>query len=373
MLKRMILMLAVTGGVIGLLGFVKFRQIQEAMGQAAAFQPPTGVRDDRSSPRKTRGRSTLSAIGTMAAVQGVTVSADLPGIVESIAFESGASVTEGALLVQLDTKQEKAQLAAVEAANELAKLNFERLHDLVEEGAITRAEYDRAAAEQKESDAKVAEIRAAIARKTIRAPFSGVLGIRQVNLGQYLSPGSPVVPLQSLDPIYVNSRRAAAGRRGDCDRPYGSHHNRRPRRRGIHGTNHRNQRRSRRSDTQHSDPDDAELIPKESSTRECSFKRKFWWEHRDRCLRTGIGDQLCTIRRLRVHRFRSQERERTNLSRRPSTICESRTGARRPDFDPVRHQSRRRNRHVQARSSFAMAPLSSSITRCSRQQARPQT
>jgi membrane fusion protein (multidrug efflux system) len=199
----MILMLAVTGGVIGLLGFVKFRQIQEAMGQAAAFQPPPESVTTVVAEKDT-WRSTMSAIGTMAAVQGVTVSADLPGIVESIAFESGASVTEGDLLVQLDTRQEKAQLAAVEAARELATLNFERLHDLVDEGAITRAEYDRAAAEQKESDAKVAEIRAAIARKTIRAPFTGVLGIRQVNLGQYLSPGNAVVPLQSLDPIYVN-------------------------------------------------------------------------------------------------------------------------------------------------------------------------
>ena len=203
MLKRMILMLVVTGGVIGLLGFVKFRQIQEAMGQAAAFQPPPESVTTIVAEKDT-WRSTLSAIGTMAAVQGVTVSADLPGIVESIAFESGASVNQGDLLVQLDTRQEKAQLAAVEATRELAALNFERLHDLVDEGAITRAEYDRAAAEQKESDAKVAEIHAAIARKTIRAPFSGVLGIRQVNLGQYLSPGSPVVPLQSLDPIYVN-------------------------------------------------------------------------------------------------------------------------------------------------------------------------
>ena len=203
MLKRMILMLVVTGGVIGLLGFVKFRQIQEAMGQAAAFQPPPESVTTIVAEKDT-WRSTLSAIGTMAAVQGVTVSADLPGIVESIAFESGASVNQGDLLVQLDTRQEKAQLAAVEAARELAALNFERLHDLVDEGAITRAEYDRAAAEQKESDAKVAEIHAAIARKTIRAPFSGVLGIRQVNLGQYLSPGNAVVPLQSLDPIYVN-------------------------------------------------------------------------------------------------------------------------------------------------------------------------
>jgi membrane fusion protein (multidrug efflux system) len=146
----------------------------------------------------------LNAIGTVAAVQGVTVSADLPGIVDRIAFESGASVREGDLLVQLDTKQEQAQLAAVEAGRDLARLNFERMHSLVNEGAITRAEYDRAAAEQKETAAKVEEIRAMIARKTIRAPFEGILGLRQVNLGQYLSPGDAVVPLQSLDPIYVN-------------------------------------------------------------------------------------------------------------------------------------------------------------------------
>jgi membrane fusion protein (multidrug efflux system) len=137
-------------------------------------------------------------------VQGVTVSADLPGIVSRIAFESGSSVQEGDVLVQLDTRQEQAQLAAVEATRDLAKLNFERFHSLVDEGAITRAEYDRAAAEQKETAAKVEEIRAMIERKTIRAPFSGILGLRQVNLGQYLSPGDAVVSLQSLDPIYVN-------------------------------------------------------------------------------------------------------------------------------------------------------------------------
>jgi membrane fusion protein (multidrug efflux system) len=132
------------------------------------------------------------------------VSADLAGIVDRISFESGGSVQEGDLLVQLDTRQEQAQLAAVEAARDLARLNFDRMNGLVNEGAITRADFDRAAAEQKETEARVEEIRAAIARKTIRAPFSGVLGIRQVNLGQYLSSGNAVVPLQSLDPIYVN-------------------------------------------------------------------------------------------------------------------------------------------------------------------------
>ena len=217
MAKRMILMLTVAAMLIAGLSFVKFRQFQEGAAQAAAFQPPpeavtTIVAQEDKWP------ATLSAIGTTAAVQGVTVSADLPGIVDRITFDSGESVREGQVLVQLDTQQEQAQLAreqarlvSVEAGRELARLNFDRMDSLVNEGAITRADYDRAAAEQKQAvagqkqtEAQIEEIRATIARKTIRAPFSGILGIRQVNLGQYLSAGDAVVPLQSLDPIYVN-------------------------------------------------------------------------------------------------------------------------------------------------------------------------
>jgi membrane fusion protein (multidrug efflux system) len=148
--------------------------------------------------------STLSAIGTVAAVNGVTVSADLPGTVERIAFESGMPVRQGDVLALLDTKQERAQLAAAESQLELASVNFDRMKGLLDEGVIARAEFDRATAEHKQSDARVGEIRAAIERKTIRAPFSGVLGIRQVNLGQYLAAGAALVTLQSLDPIYVN-------------------------------------------------------------------------------------------------------------------------------------------------------------------------
>jgi len=217
MWKRMILVLIIIAGLVASLGFLKFRQIQAAMAQAASFQPPpeavtTVVAQEEKWP------SGLSAIGTMVAVQGVNVGADLPGIVARIAFESGKSVEQGDLLIQLDTRQEQAQLAqqqaqlaSAEAGRELARLNFDRLNGLIDDGAITRAEYDRAVAEQKQTvaehqqtEAKIDEIRATIARKTIRAPFSGILGLRQVNLGQYLSPGDPIVPLQSLDPIYVN-------------------------------------------------------------------------------------------------------------------------------------------------------------------------
>ena len=203
MLKRMILALVVVTGVIGGLGFVKFRQIKASMAQSASFQPPPEAVTTIVAKQET-WPVTLSVIGTVAPVQGVNVSADLPGIVSKIAFEAGRSVNAGDLLVQLDTRQEEAQLAAIEAERDLARLNYDRLEGLVDEGAITRAEYDRAAAEQKQTAAKVGEIRATIDRKTIRAPFSGILGIRLVNLGQYLKGGDSVVALQSLDPIYVN-------------------------------------------------------------------------------------------------------------------------------------------------------------------------
>jgi membrane fusion protein (multidrug efflux system) len=203
MAKRMILMLAVAGALIAALGFIKIRQFKAATAQAAAFQPPPEAVTTIVA-RQVKWPITLNAIGTVTAVQGVTVSADLPGIVARIAFDSGKLVREGDVLVELDTKQEQAQLAASEAQQELARLNFERFKDLVQGGAISRAEFDQASAERKRTEAGVGEIRATIERKTIRAPFSGVLGLRRVNLGQYLSAGNPVVDLQSLDPIYVN-------------------------------------------------------------------------------------------------------------------------------------------------------------------------
>jgi membrane fusion protein (multidrug efflux system) len=148
--------------------------------------------------------ATLDVIGTAVAVQGVTVSADLPGTVARIAFDSGKSVNAGDVLVELDTRQERAQLAAMEAQRDLAHINFDRMGQLVKQGVVARTEYDNATAQQKATEAQVGEIRATIARKTIRAPFSGVLGLRQANLGQYLAAGEAIVPLQALNPIYVN-------------------------------------------------------------------------------------------------------------------------------------------------------------------------
>ncbi|MFL6195537.1 MAG: efflux RND transporter periplasmic adaptor subunit [Thermoanaerobaculia bacterium] len=199
----MFLMLLVMAVFVAGLGAVKFRQVKTAMAQGASFQPPpesvtTTVAKQDEWP------ASISAIGTVNAVQGVIVSADLPGIVEKIAFESGRSVRAGQMLVKLDTRQEEAQLAAAQSQLNLARLNLDRMRGLKESGVIPLADYDRAAAEALQSDARADEIRATIARKTIRAPFSGILGIRQVNLGQYLNGGAPIVPLQALHPAYVN-------------------------------------------------------------------------------------------------------------------------------------------------------------------------
>jgi membrane fusion protein, multidrug efflux system len=203
MAKRMVLMLIVAAGVIAALGYFKLHQVQAAVKAGKSFQPPPEAITTIVAKQET-WPSTLSIVGTMVAVHGVTVSADLPGTVEEIKFESGKWVQAGDVLVELDTRQELAQLAAMEAQRDLAKINYSRMKQLVDEGVISRSDYDKATADQKQSDANAAEVRATIARKTIRAPFSGVLGIRQANLGQYLAAGSPIVPLQSLNPIYVN-------------------------------------------------------------------------------------------------------------------------------------------------------------------------
>jgi membrane fusion protein (multidrug efflux system) len=203
MKKRMIVVVLAIVGFVAVIGAVKYRQIRKGMAQQANFQmPPESVTTVVAKPED--WSSTLSAIGSVTAVQGVIVSADLPGIVEKIYFESGKTVRAGDMLVQLDIRQEQAQLESAQAQLGLSRINLERMQSLNQQGIAAKADWDKLDAETKQAEAKIAEIRATIARKTIRAPFTGLLGIRQVNLGQYLAAGAPIVPLQSLDPIYVN-------------------------------------------------------------------------------------------------------------------------------------------------------------------------
>ncbi len=202
MAKRMILMLAAVVALLAGLGFFKMRQIHAAVAAASFTPPPEAVTTVVA--KQANWPSTVNVIGTAAAIQGVTVSADLPGTVDKIHFESGKWVQAGDVLVELDTREERAQLAQAEAARDLADVNYKRWEQLVQQGVVSRLDYDKATSDQKSADAKVVEIKATIARKTIRAPFAGVLGIRQINLGQYLAGGAPIVSLQSLNPIYVN-------------------------------------------------------------------------------------------------------------------------------------------------------------------------
>jgi membrane fusion protein (multidrug efflux system) len=201
--KRMIIMLATVLVVVGGLGLVKYKQVQTAIAQASSFVPPPEAVTTIKVGEE-RWPATLGAIGTTQAVQGVMVSADQPGVVDVVSFDSGRRVAEGEVLVRLDTKQEQAQLAAAQAQLELSRLNADRMTGLRREGIVAQADDDRTGAELKQAEARVGEIKATIERKTIRAPFSGLLGIRQVNRGQYLTGGAAVVELQSLDPIYVN-------------------------------------------------------------------------------------------------------------------------------------------------------------------------
>ena len=247
----MILMLAVTATLIGALGFAKFRQIQEGMAQAAAFQPPPEAVTTIVA-KQSKWPDTLNAIGTIAAVQGVTVSADLPGIVERIDFESGASVLAGDMLVQLDTKQEQAQLAAVEADRDLARLNFERLKDLVEEGAISRAEYDRRSRRAEADGGKGWGNPCHDRAENDPGAVFGNPGYpagqpRSVSVGGRCG-GTSAVARSDL----CEFRRAAAGCGADARWPQRSHHNCRFHRPRVRRTGNGDQLGSGRGDAEHS-------------------------------------------------------------------------------------------------------------------------
>ena len=203
MKKRMTLMLLGVAVFVTAIGAVKYGQVKKAIAQHSSFQPPPEAVTTVVTKRE-EWPSSLDAIGTAVAVHGVTVSADLPGIVDKIHIDSGKTVREGAVLVELDTREARAQLAAAQAQQKWAQISLDRYKGLLEKGVLAQADYDKAAADDAQARARVVELRATIERKTIRAPFSGVLGIRQVNLGQYLAAGAPIVPLQTLDPIYVN-------------------------------------------------------------------------------------------------------------------------------------------------------------------------
>lgn len=196
-------MLGVMLLLIAGLAYFKFLQFKKGMAMMKLMAPPPPAVTTMV-VKAQKWQPTLQSVGSLKAVNGVVVSTDLAGVISDITFESGKTVNKDDLLIKLDTKQETAQLSSAEARRDLAKLTLIRQKELFSKKASSQAEFDSANAEARQAEAQVEEVRALIARKTIRAPFDGIIGIRQVNVGQYLNVGAPIAPLQSLDPIYVD-------------------------------------------------------------------------------------------------------------------------------------------------------------------------
>ena len=203
MKRKIIIAVGIVLAILAVLGGVKVLQILTMIDAGKAFVPPpetvstTVVHEEKWS-------DTLVAVGSISAVQGVTVSPEIAGKVSEIDFESGAVVAKGDLLVRLDTSSEEAQLRAIEAQVDLARLNADRTRVLQSNHTVSQSELDTAESTFKQNQANADAIRATIEKKTIRAPFAGQLGIRLVNLGELLDAGKPIVSLQALSPVYCN-------------------------------------------------------------------------------------------------------------------------------------------------------------------------
>ncbi len=203
---RYLVPLVVLVAIVAGLGTAKFKQIQTLLHAKEVGEkmgpPPEVVGTAVAGEAAWEG--TLAAIGSVAAVRGVAVSNESPGVVSAIHFESGQVVRAGQVLVELDTSVERAQLASAEARKDLAAISQTRSQALVAREAASKAQLDSDVAQLKSSGADFSALKAQIERKTVRAPFAGRLGIRTVNLGQYLQPGTAVTVLESLGAVYVD-------------------------------------------------------------------------------------------------------------------------------------------------------------------------
>ena len=203
MTKRMIIIIIGLILVVGGLGGIKGLQINRMIAQARQFAPPPET-VTTAVARTESWESLLTAVGSLEAVRGVMVTAELTGKVVDIEFEPGTMVRAGDLLAKQDTSTEEAQLRAAEATAALAKSNYDRMKELLGRKIISQSEYDNTEAQYKQAMAQCDNIRTVIAKKNVRAPFAGRLGIRLINLGQVLNEGQAIVSLQALDPIFVN-------------------------------------------------------------------------------------------------------------------------------------------------------------------------
>jgi membrane fusion protein (multidrug efflux system) len=192
--------------VIGGLVYVKFAQISMliGMGEAMAQSGPPPEAVSTTPATLQTWEASLPAVGTVASAKGVQISSEVPGVVKKIGFESGKLVKKGDVLVVLDSRVERAQLSSAQVRRDLANTNVKRSRTLGAAGAESQAQLDTDENALAQASAEIEVLRAQIARKTIRAPFSGRLGIRAVNLGQYLNPGTAITTLEAVGGAYVD-------------------------------------------------------------------------------------------------------------------------------------------------------------------------
>lgn len=192
----------IVAAIVAALGYVKFGQIQTMIAQGSIPPPPISVTVAEAKAEQWSAK--IKTIGTLVASQGVDVSSEVGGIVRSINFESGQSVKAGALLVQLDDQAEIATLNAAEARYESDNSQYQRLLKLKNQSFVTNNDLDTQAGLVDVAESQIGVARAALAKKSITAPFSGKLGIRQVDLGEYLAAGTPIVSLQAIDSLLLD-------------------------------------------------------------------------------------------------------------------------------------------------------------------------
>jgi len=202
MTKRMVLVLLMLGLVLGAMFGWKYYQGQKMAALASMPPPPASVAT--AEVQAERWQPYLTAVGSLVATDGIPVTTEVAGKVSEIHFESGQQVESGTLLLQLDESVDQAELAGIVAERRLADLQYKRREGLLDTKTISRSDVDEARLRLENATAQLATKRALIAKKNIAAPFSGWLGIRQVDRGEYLQPGTAIVVLEALDPIYVD-------------------------------------------------------------------------------------------------------------------------------------------------------------------------
>ncbi len=202
MLRRMLFMLGAVVVVVAILAAFKFNSIYQQIQQFQAPKPAINVEAEVA--RRMDWQSRLPAIGTLKASQGIDLSVEIAGTISDVQFQSGEKVSKGQAIVLLDSEVEQASLASAEADLNLSRLEFQRARSLLDRQAISRSEYDRLNAQSQKAEASVAQLRASLAKKRVLAPFSGTIGIRQVDVGDYLAAGTPIATLQDLSTLYVD-------------------------------------------------------------------------------------------------------------------------------------------------------------------------